>query len=86
MSNFLKTIGLLVIVVLTTTLSFGQSKQQSVLNLTSPFQNKTVKNSSAVIAPKSNIQRSAEKPKVEIKNGSFFIDLIGQTFLGTINS
>ena len=49
MSNFLKPIGLVVIAALTTTLSFGQTKQQTVPNLTSPFQNKTVKSSSTVI-------------------------------------
>jgi Zn-dependent metalloprotease len=75
MSNFLKPIGLVVIAALTTTLSFGQTKQQTVPNLTSPFQNKTVKSSSTVITPSSNNKRSPEKPKIEIKNGSFFIDL-----------
>jgi len=75
MSNFLKPIGLVVIAALTTSLSFGQTKQQSAPNLTSPFQNKAVTNSSTFITPKSNNKRSSEKPKVEIKNGSFFIDL-----------
>jgi len=75
MSDFLKPIGLVVIAALTTILSFGQTKQQTVPNLTSPFQNKTVKSSSTVITPSSNNKRSPEKPKIEIKNGSFFIDL-----------
>ena len=91
MSNFLKPIGLVVIAALTTTLTFGQTKQQSAPNLTSPFQNKTVKKSSTVITPKSNNKRSSEKPKVEIKNGSFFIDLKkerqpNKSVAGNINS
>jgi Zn-dependent metalloprotease len=75
MSKFLKSIGLVAVATLATTLSFGQTKHQSAPNLTSPFQNKTVKSSTSIITPNNNNKSSLEKTKVEIKNGSFFIDL-----------
>lgn len=68
--------GLALITIFTTALSLGQTKLKTLSNLASPFKNKTVKSSSpTIITPVGYYQNSSEKTKVEIKNGSFFIDL-----------
>ena len=74
MNNIFKLTGI-VITTLFTTLTYGQTKQQIVPSLTSPFQKKIVNSSLTTIITPNSKNSSSKKPKIEIKNGSFYINL-----------
>ena len=76
-NRYLKTIGI-VGALFIASLSFGQQKQQTVPNFGNPFQSKSSNVKSNVSAPKNNnpIMISQQpKPKIEIVNGSFSVNL-----------
>lgn len=76
-NRYLKTIGIAGAFFIAS-LSFGQKTQQPVINFANPFQSKSSNVKTNVIAPKNNnaamsIQQT--KPKIEIVNGSFSVNL-----------
>lgn len=75
--RYLKTIGI-VGAIFMTSLSFGQKTQQPVPNFVNPFQSKSSNVKGNVIAPTSNntnMSIQQPKPKIEIVNGSFSVNL-----------
>lgn len=75
--RYLKTIGI-VGAIFMTSLSFGQKTQQPVPNFVNPFQSKSSNVKNNVIAPTSNntnMSIQQPKPKIEIVNGSFSVNL-----------
>jgi len=76
-NKYLKTIGILGALFIASN-SFGQQKQQPIPNLVSPFQSKNSNVKSNVIAPTNNnatMSIQQPKPKIEIVNGSFSVNL-----------
>lgn len=76
-NRYLKTIGI-VGAFFIASLSFGQKAQQPVPNFANPFQSKSSNVKSKVIAPPNNnatMSIQQPKPKIEIVNGSFSVNL-----------
>jgi len=81
-NRYLKTIGT-VGAFFIALLSFGQQKQQPVPNFVNPFQSKSSNMKGNVIAPTNNNAKMSlqqTKPKIEIVNGSFSVNLEKERF------
>ncbi|CAI8404087.1 MAG: Uncharacterised protein [Polaribacter sejongensis] len=71
-----KKILLLLAVLLTSLVSFGQVKQPTVPIIKSPFQTKKVQQTKGIITPSSNLTAKQQQPskKIKIVNGSFMLN------------